>query len=58
MNTNEEMLTDISAELDKEFGAPGTPERARVCRPNASTADVFGRANLAPTVLSYRILPR
>ena len=32
MNTNEEMLTDISAELDKEFGAPGTPERARsVC---------------------------
>ena len=31
MNTNEEMLTDISAELDKEFGAPGTPERASVC---------------------------
>ena len=29
MNTNEEMLTDISAELDKEFGAPGTPERAK-----------------------------
>ena len=24
MNTNEEMLTDISAELDKEFGAPGS----------------------------------
>ena len=29
MNTNEKMLTDISAELDKEFGAPGTPERAK-----------------------------
>ena len=32
MNTNEEMLTDISAELDKEFGAPGTPERAMFYR--------------------------
>lgn len=27
MNTKENMITDISAELDKEFGAPGTPER-------------------------------
>ena len=27
MNTNEEMLTDISAELDKEFGAPGTMKK-------------------------------
>lgn len=23
------MLTDISAELEQEFGAPGTPERAK-----------------------------
>lgn len=23
------MITDISAELEKEFGAPGTPERAK-----------------------------
>lgn len=29
MNTNENMLTDISAELEKEFGKPGTPERAK-----------------------------
>lgn len=29
MNTNDNMLTDISAELDKEFGMPGTPERAK-----------------------------
>ena len=35
MNTNEEMLTDISAELDKEFGAPGTPERAIDARKEA-----------------------
>lgn len=27
MNTKENMLTDISAELEKEFGAHGTPER-------------------------------
>ena len=27
MSTKNNMLTDISAELDKEFGAPGTPER-------------------------------
>ena len=25
MSTKNNMLTDISAELDKEFGAPGTP---------------------------------
>ena len=29
MNTKGTMLTDISAELEKEFGAPGTPERAK-----------------------------
>ncbi|OUO50351.1 transcriptional regulator [Parabacteroides sp. An277] len=29
MNTKEEMITDISAELDKEFGKPGTPERTQ-----------------------------
>ena len=29
MNTKDNMLTDISAELDKEFGEPGTPERAK-----------------------------
>lgn len=29
MNTKKNMITDISAELEKEFGAPGTPERER-----------------------------
>ena len=29
MSTKNNMLTDISAELDKEFGAPGTPEREK-----------------------------
>lgn len=29
MNTKENLLTDISAELAKEFGEAGTPERAR-----------------------------
>lgn len=29
MSTRNNMLTDISAELDKEFGAPGTPEREK-----------------------------
>ena len=29
MNTKENMLTDISAELDDEFGKPGSPERAK-----------------------------
>ena len=29
MNTKKRMITDISAELEKEFGAPGTPERER-----------------------------
>lgn len=29
MSTKDNMLTDISAELDKEFGTPGTPERAK-----------------------------
>ena len=29
MSIKENMLTDISAELEKEFGAPGTPERAK-----------------------------
>lgn len=29
MNTRAEMITDISAELDKEFGKPGTPEREK-----------------------------
>jgi ribosome-binding protein aMBF1 (putative translation factor) len=29
MNTKKSMITDISAELEKEFGAPGTPERER-----------------------------
>lgn len=29
MNTKEEMITDISAELDKEFGKPGTSERTQ-----------------------------
>lgn len=29
MNTKGTMLTDISAELEQEFGAPGTPERAK-----------------------------
>ncbi len=29
MSTKDNMLTDISAELEKEFGAPGTPERAK-----------------------------
>lgn len=29
MNTKENLLTDISAELAKEFGETGTPERAR-----------------------------
>ena len=29
MSTKENMITDISAELEKEFGAPGTPERER-----------------------------
>ncbi|WP_239059520.1 hypothetical protein [Bacteroides sp. 224] len=27
MSTNENILTDISAELEKEFGAHGTPSR-------------------------------
>ena len=27
MNTKDNMITDISAELEKEFGVPGTPER-------------------------------
>lgn len=29
MSTKDNMLTDISAELGKEFGAPGTPKRAK-----------------------------
>lgn len=29
MNTKENMLTDISAELEQEFGTPGTPRRAQ-----------------------------
>ena len=29
MSIKEHMLTNISAELDKEFGVPGTPERAK-----------------------------
>ena len=29
MSTKDNMLTDISAELDNEFGAPGTPERTK-----------------------------
>ncbi len=29
MNIKENMLTDISAELDKEFGVAGTPERTQ-----------------------------
>lgn len=29
MSTKESMLTDISAELEKEFGTSGTPERAK-----------------------------
>ena len=29
MSTNENMLTNISTELEKEFGMPGTPERAK-----------------------------
>ena len=29
MNTKDDMITDISAELDKEFGKEGTSERAK-----------------------------
>ncbi|WP_455625338.1 helix-turn-helix domain-containing protein [Parabacteroides sp.] len=29
MTTRDDILTDISSELEKEFGAPGTPERAK-----------------------------
>ena len=29
MNTNNPMITDISEQLEKEFGTPGTPERAK-----------------------------
>ena len=29
METNNHLLTDYSAVLDKEYGAPGTPERAK-----------------------------
>lgn len=29
MNTKTSMITDISAELEREFGKPGTPERDR-----------------------------
>ena len=29
MSTKNNMLTDISAELDREFGTPGTPEREK-----------------------------
>ena len=29
MNTNDNMLTDISAELENEYGLPGSPERDR-----------------------------
>ena len=29
MSTKNSMITDISAELEKEFGAPGTHERAK-----------------------------
>lgn len=29
MNIKDNILTDISAELEKEFGAHGTPERAK-----------------------------
>ena len=29
MNTNNQMITDISEQLEKEFGAHGTPERAK-----------------------------
>ena len=29
MSTKNGMITDISAELEKKFGAPGTPERAK-----------------------------
>ena len=29
MSTKNNMITDISAELDKEFGMPGTPERGQ-----------------------------
>jgi DNA-binding XRE family transcriptional regulator len=29
MNTKESMITDISSELEKEFGEQGTPERAK-----------------------------
>jgi len=29
MNTRDNMLTDISAELNNEFGLPGTPERTQ-----------------------------
>lgn len=44
MNTNEEMLTDISAELDKEFGAPGTPNvRSSTKKRMRSTRIVFYR---------------
>ena len=29
MNTENDMLTNISSELDREFGLPGTTERAK-----------------------------
>ena len=29
MSTKKNMITDISAELDKKYGAPGTPEREK-----------------------------
>lgn len=29
MNTKDGMIHDVSAELDKEFGLPGTPERQK-----------------------------
>ena len=29
MSTKNNMLTDISAELDREFGTPGSPEREK-----------------------------
>ena len=29
MSTKKNMITDISAELDTKYGAPGTPEREK-----------------------------
>ena len=52
MSTKKNMITDISAELDTKYGAPGTPERENRKEAKVTQAELAKRINSTKSYIS------